>query len=87
MESKTIKTTAGKMYSAVCSSDCDICTESGILIKSLKANQQDYFIAPDAKIIAEQSDIIITECFNDAPIESSVDRGVKATTQYTIKQQ
>lgn len=87
MESKTIKTTAGKMYSAVCSSDCDISTESGVLIKSLKAKEQGYFIAPDAKVIAEHSNIIITECFKDAPIESSVDRGVKATITHTTKQQ
>ncbi|MFI3242671.1 MAG: hypothetical protein R3Y56_00295 [Akkermansia sp.] len=63
-----IKTTAGKLYSALCANACTIKSEEGIIIKELEANKQDYFVAPEAYIQTDDAGLLLTECFNEAPI-------------------
>ncbi len=68
MATTYIKTTAGKLYSALCANACTIKSEEGILIKEIEANKQDYFVAPEAYIQTDDAGLLLTECFNEAPI-------------------
>ncbi len=72
-----IKTTAGKLYSALCANACTIKSEDGIIIKEMEANKQDYFVAPEAYIQTDDAGLVLTECFNEAPIGLVAIGGVK----------
>lgn len=56
------------MYSALCANDCTLSSEEGILIRKIKSNKQEHFIAPGTRVISDDEGVVLTECFNDAPI-------------------
>lgn len=74
----TLKTKKGKTYAVLSSTDGVVTTLNGDKITDIVADSQCYFVAPDIRVVVSEDSILMTECFNVAPIGLSAGGGASS---------